>query len=286
MNTPVPQSLLLATDLDARSDRALDRAAQLAAQWSATLVALHVLEPQRNPDQALAWLRGEPDDDVLDTATRALARDLAGLDVRASLRIARADDPAEAIRDAAEATGSALVLTGMARNEALGRVLLGSTVERLARHLPVPLLVVRQRVHGAYQRITVATDLSEASREALRCAVALWPTAAFTLYHVCTVPQPMLDAAADSALVAQARRDLEAFLDGTALPPGVPVQCAVGQGSVERALTGHVRRHAVDLVVLGAQGGGSALRRVLLGSTAQRLLDWLPCDSLLVRPRA
>ena len=39
-----PQRILLATDLSARCDRALDRAASLAQGWHAELVALHVLE--------------------------------------------------------------------------------------------------------------------------------------------------------------------------------------------------------------------------------------------------
>jgi len=44
-----PKKVLLATDLSARSDRALDRATQLARQWDAGLVVVHALE-----DQALA----------------------------------------------------------------------------------------------------------------------------------------------------------------------------------------------------------------------------------------
>jgi len=39
-----PRKLLLATDLSARCDRALDRAVSLAGGWQAGLVALHVLE--------------------------------------------------------------------------------------------------------------------------------------------------------------------------------------------------------------------------------------------------
>lgn len=43
MNGP-PMRILLATDLSARCDRALDRAAQLAAEWGAELIALKVVE--------------------------------------------------------------------------------------------------------------------------------------------------------------------------------------------------------------------------------------------------
>ena len=40
----LPKKILLATDLGSRSDRALDRAASLAAQWQTSLIAPHVLE--------------------------------------------------------------------------------------------------------------------------------------------------------------------------------------------------------------------------------------------------
>ena len=39
--TSVPKRLLLATDLSARCDRALDRAAQLAEAWQAEIVAVN-----------------------------------------------------------------------------------------------------------------------------------------------------------------------------------------------------------------------------------------------------
>ena len=45
-----PKKILLATDLSARSDRALDRAVQLARQWNSILIVVHALEkPPLNP---------------------------------------------------------------------------------------------------------------------------------------------------------------------------------------------------------------------------------------------
>lgn len=39
-----PRSILLATDLTSRCDRAFDRAARLARQWNAPLHVLHAIE--------------------------------------------------------------------------------------------------------------------------------------------------------------------------------------------------------------------------------------------------
>lgn len=57
-------------------------------------------------------------------------------------------------------------------------------------------------------------------------------------------------------------------------------------GGIEATLTQYVREHEIDLVVMGSHGC-SGIMSLLLGSTAAKLLDWLPCDMLLVPdPRA
>ena len=114
--TAVPECIVLATDLSARCDRALDRSAQLAMQWHAKLVALNVLDPVALPDQALAWAGGASDDELMQMACQELARDLAGLKVQAQPRIVRSNDPADAIAQAAVATRAGLVVTGVARS--------------------------------------------------------------------------------------------------------------------------------------------------------------------------
>ncbi|AOY92807.1 universal stress protein [Cupriavidus sp. USMAA2-4] len=286
--TPFPARLLLATDLSARCDRALDRAAQLAGQWQAGLLVGHVLDPAAHPDQALAWAAGTGAGDALRIARQQLARDLAGLPVQADMQIAKSKDVAAGIRDMADAAGADLVVTGVARFELLGRFLLGSSVERLARSLPQPLLVVRNRPHGPYREIVVACDFSPASRDALRCAARLFPGQELTVFHAYQQPYSgMADTAPPARGIPQAEQDAcAAFLADSKLPASTRVRPVILRGALELLLTQHVRRHEADLVVMGAQGRG-ALASALLGSTAARLLDCLPCDALVVhRPRA
>ncbi|MFN7236816.1 MAG: universal stress protein, partial [Brevundimonas sp.] len=52
-----PRTLLLATDLSSRCDRALDRAASLAARWDARLIVVNVIEAsRRDADDLLLML--------------------------------------------------------------------------------------------------------------------------------------------------------------------------------------------------------------------------------------
>jgi nucleotide-binding universal stress UspA family protein len=282
-----PRHILLATDLSARCDRALDRAAQLAGEWQAGLVALNVLDATASPDQALAWATGAGDEPFLHATRRQLARDLKAVKVPVKTRIGRGDATA-AIRGAAADEQAGLVVTGVSRNETLGRILLGSTVENLARALPVPLLVVHERAHEPYRRIVVAVDFSESSRQALLGAARFFPGRELIVYHAHAAPMTGL---ADASVHPGMRRGIEesecaAFLAATPLPEGTMVRTVLDYGAIEATLTRYVREHEVDLVVIGSHGR-SGIMSLLLGSTAAKLLDWLPCDTLLVPdPRA
>jgi universal stress protein E len=55
-------------------------------------------------------------------------------------------------------------------------------------------------------------------------------------------------------------------------------------GDVPSQLAATVRRTRASLVVMGAVSR-SALRRLLIGNTAERVLDELSCDALIVKPR-
>lgn len=283
----IPHHLLLATDLSARCDRALDRAAQLANEWQAELVALNVLDPTASPDQALAWVSGANDEQLLHMARQQLTHDLATANVSATLRLMRSEDATAAIRETAADTLSGLVITGVSCNETLERFLLGSTVENLARLLSQPLLVVRKRARGPYRRIVVATDFSVPSRHALLAAARFFPDRELILYHAHALAMSGLadDSPHPGVCVGIEETEYTAFLAATALPDGTKVRPVIECGAIESTLTRYVRTHDIDLVVMGSHGR-SGLMSLLLGSTAAKLLDWLPCDTLLVREPA
>ncbi len=286
---PAPRRVLLASDLSARCDRALDRAALIAARWQGPLTVLNVADAPQAPDLALAWAGGQDEGLVLQHAREQLRADVDAAGITAELRVVRGDAVDSICRVAAE-EGSALVVTGMAHDEAFGRFLVGSTVEQLARRLAAPLLVVRNRPRAPYRNVLVATDLSDTSRDALEAAVRYVDAARFTLFHARSTPGLQPEDEVQAASRNQQLRDDELlpFLAGCNLPPGVPgrIHAVVEGGAVEAAVTRHVRANHVDLVVAGSHGR-TGLLNVLLGSTAARLLDWLPCDTLLVRdPRA
>lgn len=274
-----PQGILLATDLGPRSDRALDRAMLLAQAWQARLLALTVLDPGNGGDLHAARQRAE----------QRLRADLDAVELPLTARVAQGP-VVSTVLDVAEAEDSDLIVTGVARHETLARMVLGSSVDELARRAPRPLLVVRERARKPYQRVLVSTDFSAVSHHALETAAAWFPDAQFTLFHAFGSPYPTLagmDAAqARNAGHAQAEREAERFLQTAQLPDAVRagLQLQFRHGDAGLLVHEHGLNHPADLVVLGtARRGG--VPRLLLGSVAQRMLEQAQNDVLVVPAR-
>jgi nucleotide-binding universal stress UspA family protein len=264
----------------------MDRAAALAAEWRARLIVLHVLEQPAPASDLPSWRRPL---DPHEASRRRVLRDLrgsGGLDLEV---LVERGEPAPRILDVAERLGCELIVTGVARDEALGRLFLGTTVEALVRRTSVPVLVVESRPGGAYRNVVVATDFSEGSRAALEAALALLPAARVRLFHAYRVRMESLVSDTTAAREAAARLAMEesrAFLAATpaAAASGRLIETVCEYGEVGALLEEFVQLGDVDLVVLGTEGR-TGLAGVLLGSVAQRLLNRLPVDTLVARRR-
>jgi len=278
-----PQRILLATDLSPRCDRATDRALMLAREWNATLDVLHVMGTVPVPAE-FPWRQPET---PLEAAERRVRRDLVGaegLDV--NIVITRGD-PAPVILEEAKLRDTDLIVTGIARYETLGRALLGTTVDKLLRKTPVPVLVVKSRPRDMYRNVVVASDFSDHSRLALETALTLLPAAAVTVFHAAEVAYDGLvdnrDALRESAL-GHARIEAESFLASipTERKAGRVIETLCEYGEPGELLSNYVLDRDVDLLVVGTKGR-SAIAGALLGSVAQRLLAVVPADVLAVR---
>lgn len=286
-----PKTILLATDLSARCDRALDRAALLAAEWQARLVIVHALEDTTSvldgTESVPSWRRLPDPQHFAESRIRSELREICP---GATVVIERGD-AADVILRAAETHRCGLILTGVARNEPLGRLVLGSTVNRLVRRSPIPVLVAQKRGRHPYRHVVVAVDFSDSSRHALEATVRFFPQQRLAVFNAHDAPMSGLttDAAAYREQMKEAAtRNAEAFLKSCDLSgwTGQKPELLVEYGEPERLLYEYANLRGVDLVAFGTHGR-SALFDVLIGSVAQSLVSTLPCDALVVRePRA
>lgn len=282
--TKQPSRLVLATDLGARCDRALDRSVQLARQWHADLTVAHAFEQPivpiaeepswRQPQDAVLAIQSELEEALGETG-------MAGI----SARVVRGK-PSVAILQLAEDVQAELILTGVKRDGAFEKALLGDTVTELARQSRVPVLVVKKRARKPYGKIVVTTDLSESSRVALARAMDMFGPENLVLFHAAFAhfASRMDDRVAyESELrgdVIQNCRDF--ILDVVGQEAADRIEVVVEYGEPDLLLEQYVQDKRVDLIVV-ATHGRSGLLGLLLGSVATRILDSVACDVLIVR---
>lgn len=280
-----PRRIVLATDLSCRCDRALDRAAALAEQWAAELVAVTVVEAgaaNMLDERPRKWRRQA---DPSERMRWRLARDVGSAATNIRMFVEEGD-PAAAINAIAGREQCDLIVTGFGHDATLGRIFLGSTVDRLVRETRIPILVVRERATGAYARVLATTDASADSLEALRVASAFFPAAALTLFHAFDYPySSLLDDRDFTREMGEKEAELNRLLQNGGFqhdPLGQQVKPVARFGSPQALLSDYVEDHSIDLAVVGSNGHG-ALFDALIGSTHRKLLDTLEGDMLIVR---
>jgi len=279
----VPRAILLATDLDGRCDRALDRAVALARQWQAKLVVLTVVEPAAAPPPRIGTPAPPRASEAALRAAARLRRDVgpaaSGLDFELLVREGQVGSCIESV---AADTGCSLVVTGVAHDALFGRHLLGSTVTWLARQGRLPLLIVRDRAHAPYARIVVSSDFSSSSARALGVARELFPDAGATLFSAFEVPYLGLRDGDREVGVAQMYDDTLRAAAGFLTENGHPgLTVVAAHGDAASRLAEHAQATDADLVVV-ASHGRNALFHLVIGSVAREILDASPCDTLLV----
>ncbi|MFW8564654.1 universal stress protein [Orrella sp. 11846] len=279
-----PARVVLATDLSARCDRALDRSVYLSRMWGSQLTAVTVTDPTTPLHQSVMWLEGQDEGAMLRLAHTQLRHDVPATDVPINFRFMKGTDTAGQIRAVVQEKQADLVVVAVSHNEPFGRFVLGSTVESLAQTVKVPILIVRQRALGPYRKIIVGTDFSPASRRALQLADVMFAQQVLTLYHARNPARGMSRPDAEQLIrinqeiIAQMRTFLE---ETPNLSEPQLVRPVAETGVFVRQLLSRVLEQETDLVVLGNRGAGG-IKSLLLGSASGQLLQWLPCDVLLV----
>jgi nucleotide-binding universal stress UspA family protein len=155
-------------------------------------------------------------------------------------------------------------------------------VDALARLSPVPVLAVKTRPNRPYRRVIVASDFSEASREALLATIELFPSAQITLFHAYQVVYESFMNDTEAARRAEARNAEATAREFLAKTPvgNQRILIRAEHGSPERALREIVAAGGVDLVVVGTHGRG-LIGQLLLGSVARSIVAEVPVDVLI-----
>lgn len=142
------QSILVPLDFSPPSRQALDAAVAFARRFKAKLTLLHVVEPVATPDFAASFPLVMENDKVMAAAKVELVRLVTAARIPRGIVekvLVRFGSAFHEIADAAGTLKADLIIISTHGYTGLKHALLGSTTERVVRHAPCPVLVVRRR---------------------------------------------------------------------------------------------------------------------------------------------
>jgi universal stress protein E len=304
------QRILFAVrDIDAVSPAALRKVAALAAGAPARVELYHALTESIVVERARADRSGQGLEAVLDSIAKDSAAQLARLARTGALRRVRVtshvdwDYPAhEAIVRRALATKADLVVAETHRHRAGARVFLRNTDWELIRSCPVPLLLLKDEKPYRRPAVLVSVDPFHAAdkpasldRGLLQAgarlaaglggalhAVHAWLPLAMVVPTALGAPIPAwLPPEAEAAHEKNVRKAFDRLVAGAGVKPA---HRHLVSAAVPDALDAALAKSKAAVLVMGAISR-RGLKRLLIGNTAERVLDHVGCDVLVVKPR-
>jgi nucleotide-binding universal stress UspA family protein len=277
-------TIVVASDLTFRSDRAIARGDMVARERGEPLHIVHVVdEKQRSAlvDHAVSWSRETLAHECAIHAPNAMTHVIVG-------------DPKHRILREVEALGGTLLVLGMHDEKKDGAFTFGQTTAgRMVLQARCPVLLAVNEPAGPYTRAVVGIDFSVHSRIAVEETNRLFPRTPMTLAHAYVVPFRDRLAGEEylADVAAEERRQFDAFLADEmgwvlerAKRAGAPaghVETLMQEGRANDVMRDIVKKRNADLVVIGTHGG-NMIERLLWGSVANALLTEPPCDVLVV----
>ena len=298
-------NILVIVDPTAGKHPAVDKAALLAQKLGARL-ELYVCDTKAARELRLAAQGAKRADEPVVVNLKGLLEDLAspirarGVDVTTEVECA---DPLHAaLMDRARRTTADLIVKDTHHHSLLKRTLLTNTDWELIRACPVPLLLVKPYPWANAPIVCAAVDPGHANDKPqvldnriadhaallakrlggdLHLLHIYLPVAIVAAAAAGSPPMAMPVSAEELARDAEkVRATLQNLVSEYRVAPGnVHVEVG-GPAAVLPRAAGELR---ADILAMGAISR-SGLKRIFIGSTAEDVLEHLPCDALIVKP--
>lgn len=301
---PLPIRRILVAIADGNARRVTRRAGDLALKSGATIELFSVVRPDSRvfglPNATLMQINRSVAD-VRRRELHKLAQGLRRRGLEVGCTVVTNNSLSESITHRLEQAPADIVAIEAHKHHLLARWFLMQSDYDLIRHCPVPLLIVKG-VRRASQPILAAVDpwhRNDKPASLDRCIVNAARTLANMQHvslHSVHAYQPLIKLVAGSAFApvtipvsapeeaaqaAMIRRRFKAFNSSYRIAPR---QSHLEMGDPIYVLPTAARSLKAQMVVMGAMAR-SGIDRLLLGSTAEQVLDAMPCDVLIVKPK-
>lgn len=293
----------MGTDFSTNAAVAVDWAIELARQQGVRVELVHAVHvPAATIGYAPVGAATVPASPLFDEEVRRAA--LGRLDQEAATWRSRGVEidtwlgvgtPSMVICDRAAVTSALTIVVGTRGLTGLRHLLLGSTTERVVQRAPCPVLTVHSEDHvrqRTSQIILVPTDFSEDAELAIdtarRLLSPLAQQARLILLHAFNLPieytaygpiPTSINYLQDTGLDAERR--LQEMTDRLTAE-GLSVDWVAREGDPSVVIVEEAEHRGADLIAMGTHGH-SGLRHLLLGSTAERVVQHAKCPVMTVR---
>lgn len=287
--------ILCPTDFSPGAQRALERAARLAADSGAELVVAHSWYIPASLYSLEAPLPANVSQQVIDDAQRGLdeaVREATAAGAKTVTGTLLSGLPWTEIVDQLERQGCDLCVIGTHGRTGVARVMLGSVAEKVMRHAHCSVLAVKPDNEAKpFKHVLIPTDFSEHVQAALELAPTLVAEQGkITLMHVSERP----DAYAGDLPIPAYARDLDAHLATVLADTAARLRTRTSGQVSTRSCIGYAGAEtlavldqdpSIDLIVMGSHGR-TGIKRALLGSVAEKVVRHARCPVLVARKRA
>ena len=276
--------ILLATDFSQASSSALQMSTFVAQTFNSEIILIHVIRGIQ--DSTLA----------VETVKKSIRKKLHEMKVELDKEGINVGEPLVAngiafdkIIQQADINDVNVILIGFGQKGSEEQFRLGITAERLIRHSTKPVWVVKQGTKPPIKKILCPVDFSNPATRALTNAIHLARNfqaelTVLTVIHRVWQLYPGIDkveAKEQQAYAKQEKSLFEQFLQKFDFYR-ISWNKLVKQGKPHEEILKVARETQCDLIVMGSLGR-TKLRRILMGSVAEKVTREVPCSIITVK---
>jgi nucleotide-binding universal stress UspA family protein len=210
-------------------------------------------------------------------------------------------DPVDKVKEVAEQADVDLVMAASHDISGLKRFLMGTVIEKMARGLSRPFLVIRPKTRFKESqdklpftvgKVVVGCNISSDISPALEYARYFAERFNSEIHLVHTMESPVNEDIVDNTdgpydevqqILIQRLRDRLLSLYPNKTEGAYNVRVVIETGIPGETLIRYSKEHAVDLMVVGIRRHGT-IEKLLVGSTTEAVLRRSPCPVLVVSP--
>jgi nucleotide-binding universal stress UspA family protein len=289
------QRVIVPTDFSDTAQSAVNLGAEVAGWYASQLDLVNVV------DSTVYAYAGYPFGNLTKELTAGAEQALQRVKLPAAAsratvsRYVLAGSPAREVTDHAKRHGGDLIVIGTHGHGAVARFFLGSVADKVLHEANCPVMVTKlpkgnvkhpRSRSKPFRRILFPTDFSEPATRAMRRAVALTQDFDAELFVLHVVDDSLVTTRVEAernVILKDLRRHALDEMRGQ-LPEELMRHFdtigAVTRGDPGKQVAAYAETHDCDLIVIGSHGR-TGLRRVLIGSVADKVVRRAKCNVLV-----